>query len=212
MVMIKAIIFDLWKTLIYAKCENVDNEFSDIFCVEKEKWKRIRDEFLLVKETGNIEESIIFACKKLDIEDRTKINEVVEFIKEDLRNVKLYSDSLAIIGLLREKNFKLGLISNVSTPYKEPFYSLGLADGYFDTIFFSCERGIAKPQKEAYLSVIKELNVKPEETLMIGDNLELDVKEPVKAGLNAMLLDRKCEYSNQGVKRLINLRELLFYI
>lgn len=52
--------------------------------------------------------------------------------------------------------------------------------------------------KEVFDKISKELNVKPEEILHIGDNILMDVENAKKAGVNAILYDdnaRKLEYN-----------------
>ncbi|MGA9348435.1 MAG: HAD-IA family hydrolase [Anaerolineae bacterium] len=40
------------------------------------------------------------------------------------------------------------------------------------------EFGVGKPDDRVYLHALDQLNVKPEETWMVGDNLEWDVRAP----------------------------------
>lgn len=57
--------------------------------------------------------------------------------------------------------------------------------------------------KEIYEKIAKELNVKPEEILHIGDNLEMDVENAKKAGVNSIL------YSDDLEKLLYNVEEVI---
>ncbi len=68
-----------------------------------------------------------------------------------------------------------------------------------------------KTNPKMYRKVLEILKVKPEEAVMIGDNIEIDILLPKKLGIHAILLDRnkqnlKCQAANAMVN---NLREAL---
>jgi putative hydrolase of the HAD superfamily len=63
--------------------------------------------------------------------------------------------------------------------------------GYFDGIYVSSELGIAKPDRRAFQEACSRLGVLPRRCLYIGDNLEIDARAGVAAGLRGVWLDRK---------------------
>ena len=69
---------------------------------------------------------------------------------------------------LKEKGFKIGLITNTFSDERDyirrsPLFS------YFDVALISYEQGICKPAPEMYRKMIKELGVRAEECLYVGD-------------------------------------------
>jgi putative hydrolase of the HAD superfamily len=48
-----------------------------------------------------------------------------------------------------------------------------------------------KSNPKMYKRVLEILDVKPEEAIMIGDNMPIDIMLPKKLGINAILLDRE---------------------
>ena len=80
-------------------------------------------------------------------------------------------------------------------------------DNYFKELIFT-EEVKNKPNKEAFIKACGNYN--PSECVMIGDNLEVDIKGAIKAGLNAILYDKnnKYDYDNK-IKDLEELEELL---
>jgi len=60
--------------------------------------------------------------------------------------------------------------------------------------------------KEFYLGICKEMAVKPEQMLHIGDDLANDVEIPMSVGVNALLIDR--ERKNDGKNIIHSLAEL----
>jgi putative hydrolase of the HAD superfamily len=50
-----------------------------------------------------------------------------------------------------------------------------------------------KSNPKMYQKVLEILRVKPHETVMIGDNLQLDILLPKRLGINTILLNRERE-------------------
>ena len=78
---------------------------------------------------------------------------------------------------------KLALITNGNARIQaKKVQILGLAR-LMDHIQIEGEFGLGKPDPEAYFNALKQLNARPEETWMAGDNLEFDVIAPMKLGI-----------------------------
>lgn len=89
------------------------------------------------------------------------------------------------------KNFELIISSNAQKEFINiQINKLGF-DKYFKKIFssisdFSC----VKKHPDFYLQVLRNLNVKPDEIVHIGDSYEFDYDSPKKVGINSYFLDR----------------------
>jgi putative hydrolase of the HAD superfamily len=75
---------------------------------------------------------------------------------------------------------------------------------YFDGAFISEEMGVEKCA-QFYARIVRKLRVRPEDVLMIGDKMDRDVGPARKAGLHAVLVDRKARRKTEQTVR--NLRE-----
>lgn len=64
-----------------------------------------------------------------------------------------------------------------------------------------------KPKKECFMSVIKGL--KPSECLMVGDNLEVDIKVPYEMGMNVYHLNKVGTSKYPTIKKIEDLKERL---
>ena len=58
---------------------------------------------------------------------------------------------------------------------------------------------------------MSKLNIKPEEAMFIGDNVEADYEGATNAGIHALLIDRT-EKQQSGLRTIKNLREILTQI
>lgn len=110
-------------------------------------------------------------------------------VAEGMAEIQLYDDSVPTLERARAQGLRLALLSNLASPYKQPVFDFGL-DGHFDAVVFSCEVGMAKPERGIYELVARELGVPAGELLMIGDTLRDDVHGARAAGLHALHIDR----------------------
>ncbi len=83
---------------------------------------------------------------------------------------KFYDDTLAVILLLSQR-FKLGIISD-AWPSLIAVYDKAQLTSYFSSIIISSFYGITKPHPKMYQLALDELNLVPEQTLFIDDNLK----------------------------------------
>jgi HAD superfamily hydrolase (TIGR01549 family) len=102
-------------------------------------------------------------------------------------NFELYDDTLPVLQQLRDREIKIGLISNSARDVRE-FARHHALD--IDAGISSFHHGKAKPHASIFRAVLELLDVEPEQALMVGDTVEDDVEGAVAAGLQAVLIDR----------------------
>lgn len=106
------------------------------------------------------------------------------------RNCVLYEDSLDFLEYLRSKRMKLALLTNgPADGQRTKIEALGIGH-FFDQIFISGETGYEKPSPAAFTNALNVLQGTPENSVMIGDSLELDILPAVNLGIHAIHLDR----------------------
>lgn len=97
-------------------------------------------------------------------------NVSIKDLKESIRkNFKEIKGTRKIIEDLRQKGYKLGLLSN---HVKEWVDYCELTYNYhklFHQAVYSYKVGLSKPNKDIFLAVLKKLKVNPEECLFIDD-------------------------------------------
>lgn len=187
---IKAVVFDLYNTLV---CDSGISPLRKLF-----------------SQLGfNVEESIvarrIVMTEKLEsfeaMVERLKpgaqvdITECNLLLERAIASTMVYSEVKSVLAELKKRGLAIGLISNLSANYRRPFFELGLAD-YFDQTIFSFEFGSVKPDPLIYKHMISLLGLRPEEIIMTGDQISKDVEAPRIAGMQAVHLDRSGQYSD----------------
>ena len=95
--------------------------------------------------------------------------ELERLVAEGVTEVALYPDTIPALERARADGYALALLSNLASPYRAPVFELGL-DRHFDTLVFSCEVGMAKPEPGIFALVSAKLGIPPAELVMIGDS------------------------------------------
>lgn len=104
-------------------------------------------------------------------------------------NWQLFDDVLPTLSFLRENGFRLGLASNFDQRLRPIVENLL---GKFDLdLFISSEVGWVKPAESFYAEVTRQLDVPPNQILLIGDDWKNDVAAPRKFGWQTAYLRRE---------------------
>ena len=186
---IKAIIFDLYGTLIY-----LENETKPYLKLLKElrKYKSIKQlkNIFLTRDFISFSDLINQIAPNIQID----LNYLELDILKEIESAKLFPETLEVIEKLRSNNISIGVISNLATPYKKPFFNFGL-EKIVDKYIFSCDIGIKKPDENIYKLMIDDLKIPPKEILMVGDSIYCDYNGPKTVKMNVLLLDRENKHN-----------------
>jgi HAD superfamily hydrolase (TIGR01509 family) len=202
---IKLIIFDFWETLAYfpksdpkefygsmgsfgikAKTEKEIKSFSDLFsksmCFSK-SWldfsQRVLNAFI-------------------ENPDKEQINDLAHYLKQKI-SFQFYPDANLVLKLPTNKAL---LTNSAKFLVKDKLFK------DFSGIFTPEETKFIKPDPRAFLMVLEKLKVKPEKTIMVGDDLERDLVPAVKLGITPILIDRKERIANPPFIKINSLAEL----
>jgi 2-haloalkanoic acid dehalogenase type II len=195
--MIKAIIFDCWNTLFHGTLKpHHFVDFADRIGKDMEDYNYLKlfETHFMLEKHYELEVPIKKLLSELSIEYSEKlINELKGILKKGIILVKDYPDTLKALEKLKQ-NYKLGMISNTGYLAFKKLDELFKLDKYFEVILKSYEIEILKPDPKIFELMLKELKVKKDEVIMIGDSLPDDVKAAEKFGIKGILLDRKNKY------------------
>jgi FMN phosphatase YigB (HAD superfamily) len=114
----------------------------------------------------------------------------LEIYYEPVTNqVTLVDGAEKVLKFFKEKNLKIGLISNTIFPEKFHLRELkrfGLYP-YLDAYFFSSQVGVRKPHPKIFQLALKKLKVDSSEAVFIGDRLQEDVGGAQNVGMKGIL-------------------------
>ncbi|MCH8350685.1 MAG: HAD family hydrolase [Chloroflexi bacterium] len=103
--------------------------------------------------------------------------------------VEAIPGAIEALHVLRRAGVRLALITNgASQPQRAKIQRFNLAP-LFESILVEEEFGAGKPEPQVYLHSLKQIDAKPSEAWMVGDNLEFDVEAPQKLGIKGIWVD-----------------------
>lgn len=112
--------------------------------------------------------------------------------EKDIEGLKILTQYL---NKLRALGYKIGVISNTcyyDEVMKECFKKAGISD-LIDSFTFSYSLKVGKPDKEIFKHALEKMNVLPNEAIMIGDNLNSDIKPAQEIGMYTILFNKNNE-------------------
>lgn len=95
-------------------------------------------------------------------------------------------DAEKALKAIKRAGIKLAVVSNFDTRLRPLMRVLNCYD-WFDTIIVSAEVGLEKPNPEIFMTACKELGVKPEQVLHVGDDETNDIVGASAAGCDSLL-------------------------
>src|ERR1051325_865547 len=136
---------------------------------------------------------------------------IFDFYESHYRaNWKLFDDVLPALQSLR--NLAFGIISNGSTEQQiRKLRQLKIED-YFQTVVVSEEAGVAKPQREIFLTACRRAGVAAQRCIYVGDRLDHDAVASRFAGMHSFWLDRRHLRVRTSVEIINSLGELSWRI
>ncbi len=102
------------------------------------------------------------------------------------RTITLWNDTLSTLTTLRERGYKIGMLTNGGVNSQMDKLNNTPLAPYFDTIIISGSLPEGKPHASAYHTICREMGVAPEEAVYVGDHPINDVEGSKKAGLTAI--------------------------
>ena len=106
---------------------------------------------------------------------RLPSNDIQDFWNHNFPNCfSIDQHTLNIINTIKT-HVKVAIISNGTTHRQKAKIIKTNLNSYFDNILISEEVGFSKPDKRIFDLALNKLNVQPEETLFVGDDLKKDI-------------------------------------
>ena len=135
--------------------------------------------------------------------NRARSLAMTEIWQQSVDHAVLKDDALDLLDSIRTKGFKLALVSNT------PPISHGIIDrlklrNRFDHIVFSCDVGYLKPDPRIFIKALQGLNVRADETIIVGDKIRTDILGGAILGMRAVLLETRLRASVDNDQNYVN--------
>ena len=214
---IKAIIFDAYGTLfdVNSAAEKCKDKIGDKWEGFANYWRTTQLEYTWLRSLMNrhkdfwqvTEDSLDKSMKAFEIDTSMK-NELLNLYKV----LSPFPEVPKVLKKLKEKNYKLGILSNGTPTLLNGLVESNNIQNYFDDIFSIESVGIYKPDPRVYEIPIKKYNCEPKNICFMSSNT-WDVSGGGVFGYNAVWVNRlnkvfdKLSYKPKHV--INNLEELL---
>jgi putative hydrolase of the HAD superfamily len=211
---LRAVIFDLGGTLMYernawqpvnAKADEALTKYLreqgleinlSTFPVE---FRRRLDEYFTQREQDMFETTYSFVLRSLladkgygDISENILRNALDRLFAVTQTNWTAEEDALPTLKKLQGNGYRLGMISNAGDDkdVQQLAKKLGIAS-YFDFILTSAACSYRKPHPRIFELALSNWYFLPTEAVMVGDNLDADIRGAQNAGLYAIWISRR---------------------
>ena len=189
---VKAVLFDLFHTLISLTDLPAGNSTSDILGIPADVWsKKLMNEspHHALGEVTDPFESIRIIAHSIDPTiPESLIREACRERPSRFRAALLTIRPAILIGIqrLRDLGLKIGLISNAGYDEIEAWDDSPLAP-LFDTAITSCHARLMKPDPAIYLLAADRLGVSPENCIFVGDGGSHEHEGAINVGMRTIL-------------------------
>jgi putative hydrolase of the HAD superfamily len=210
--MLRAVLFDLDGTLMdhdTARAAGLQAHLSEwlpgldadeLVRLERE-WQRLeavhydeyaRGECTFVEQRRRRVQGIHAALERKLTEELTADTWFGSYLRHYRAAWRAFDDVLPVLAALAaaRPSLALGVVTNgEGEPQRAKLAAVGLSDR-FRVMVASGEEGVAKPDAEIFALACERLGVEHEQTVHVGDRLDIDAEGAAAAGLRGVWLDR----------------------
>ncbi|MGE5462624.1 MAG: HAD family hydrolase [Syntrophothermus sp.] len=222
---LRAVIFDLGGTLMYERSSwhaitAQGDEALTKYLIQQGmelnlstfpvEFRRRLAEYFSQRENDLLETSYTFVLIEL-LKDKGYTNLPDDVIRKALDNLfaitqtnwLLEEDALPTLKKLEKDGYRMGLISNAGDDQdvQQLVQRFGISP-YFDFILTSAACSYRKPHPRIFELAIANWYFLPSETVMVGDNLDADIRGAKGAGLYAVWISRRAGPSSEDQPRV----------
>jgi len=139
---------------------------------------------LALKHIIDIGDSALLCNTKLErfADNYTQIHETLWYLFEGAEET---------LQKIKEKNIKLGIVSNGTSEGQRGKLKRFDIEKYFDYFYIEGELGFGKPDARVFEYMLQETKIDSKKIIMIGDNPDWDIEPPQKLGIFSILFNSR---------------------
>lgn len=187
--MVKAVVFDLDGTLLDRDASVqvfINNQYDRLSKYLSHIPKEIYTErFVELDNHGYVWKDIVYSqlVEELNITSLTADDLLDDYLLEFRNHCIPFSNLVEMLDDLKNQGIRLGMITNGFGHFQlHNIQALGI-EHYFEVILISEWEGMKKPNPEIFTRALSKLQVKPEESMFIGDHPVNDVEAARNVGM-----------------------------
>lgn len=166
--MIKAIAFDYGGVIEITDGDLFQN-IANFLQISKEDWQKMYFSLNHLNNTGKktTQEVLALVAKEFNASE-DQISHLHNMTEEHKKTKRINLELIEIIKDLKDKNYKIGLLSNNSVKLRQKLIDKNIIDS-FDEVIISAEVGYQKPQPEIFEILFSKLGVNNDEIIFVDD-------------------------------------------
>ena len=174
------------------KLNNVFPDFDVFLTTYKKHNERLWDQYRegTIKKDELRNQRFLLTLDEFGVKDEVLANQIGDdYVSISPTKTNLFPSTIEVLEYLKAKQYKMLIITN---GFKEVQYvklnNCGLKN-YFHEVIVSEEVGFPKPKPEIFQKALSVVNAKKEESLMIGDDFQVDVMGAKGAGIDQVFFN-----------------------
>lgn len=174
-------------------------------------WKLFRENKISQNQLrrGRLSETFNLLNLKFSIEEIDSFSR--SYIEELPGNNFLFDGTIEILNYLIPK-YRLHIITNGFQKVQLIKMKKSKIEKYFTTITTSDEAGVRKPHPKIFYTAISKAGISPNQSLMIGDSFEADIKGAQKIGMKTLFFNHRNEKIKNSQKFITHLEDIKRYL
>ncbi len=129
-------------------------------------------------------ELVVGAFRQMGIEALDVARSIGDaYAREREQRARPFPGALETLTTLQEAGIRLALVTNGSSASQRGKIDRFDLERFFDLVMIEEEFGVGKPDERVYRHALAQLDSRPDETWMIGDNLDWEVAAPQRLGI-----------------------------
>jgi len=180
---------------------------DEFFRTNQELWRKY-DQGLIAKDQIRKDRFPII-LERLGINNFEKVNDLQEcFLRECPQRGKLIDYAVEILEKLKG-NYRLHIITNGFEEIQMTKLTYSGLDKYFEQIITSEKASFQKPDPRIFRFAMNSAGARPNESVMIGDNLNTDIQGAIKANMDQIYFNPgKVNHNHAVTYEISHLHEL----
>ncbi|MFO8001153.1 MAG: YjjG family noncanonical pyrimidine nucleotidase [Marinilabilia sp.] len=144
---------------------------------------------------------------------KTAENFANEFVRGNSEQTGVIPHTFDVLEYLKQKQYHLHIITNGFREAQHTKMDRSGLTPYFENIFISEDIGASKPDQRFFEHVIKTVSARKDESLVIGDSLENDIKGARDSGLDHVFFNpQQTAHTEKVFKEITSLKELIGWL
>lgn len=206
--MVKAIIFDFWGTLVENGVWSPIKQVKQILAIDTPFSEYVvrMEKAMMTSTFPSLKDAFEKVCKEFEVPcTEAKMEQLIGVWNRSWMLAKPYEEVKEELEKL-QKRYLLILVSNTDCFSINQVLDKFQLRAYFGQIFLSYQMGTIKTEEDFLKKILKEIKLKAEDCVMVGDSILSDAEAAKNAGIKAILIDRKDRQEFEP--KIRNLKEL----